>query len=70
MKTKDISNTGNETVKYKVLPLGNNVYSMDSFFFLICYPSHPFDPLLFLPAQIRPNYSTSGVDLRVLLPQC
>jgi hypothetical protein len=30
MQTKDITDIGTETVRYKVLPLGNNVYSMDS----------------------------------------
>jgi hypothetical protein len=45
MLTKHITNLGNKTACYKVLPLGNNVYSMDSICFLICYPSHPSDPL-------------------------
>jgi hypothetical protein len=40
-KTLDI---GTETASYKVLLLGNNVYSLDSIYF-ICYPSHPSDPL-------------------------
>lgn len=31
-----------ETGSYKVLPVGNNVYSKDSICFFICYPSHPF----------------------------
>jgi hypothetical protein len=42
MQTNDITDILNETTSYKVLPLGNNVYSMDSICFLICYPSGPF----------------------------
>jgi hypothetical protein len=34
-----------ETASYKVLPLRNNIYSMDSICFLIRYSSHPSDPL-------------------------
>jgi glycopeptide antibiotics resistance protein len=39
-KTK-ITDIGTETASYKVLSLGNNVYSMDRKFFLICFPSNP-----------------------------
>jgi hypothetical protein len=45
METKDITDTGDETARYKVLPLGNDVESTDSTYFLICYPSHLSDPL-------------------------
>jgi hypothetical protein len=47
MKTKDITGKGNETASYKELPLGNNVYGMDSTCFLIYCPSYPSDPLTF-----------------------
>jgi hypothetical protein len=45
MQTKNITNIGTETASYKVLPLGNNVYSVDSICLLTCYPSQPSDPL-------------------------
>jgi hypothetical protein len=41
---------GTETASYKVLSLGNNVYSMDRICFLICYPS---DPLSFTSSGRR-----------------
>jgi hypothetical protein len=47
LSSKDITNIGTDTVSYKVLPLGNNVYSMDSISFLICYLSHPSELLAF-----------------------
>jgi hypothetical protein len=47
MQSKDITDIGNETASYKVLPLGNNVQSMDSICLLICYPSHLSVPLAF-----------------------
>jgi hypothetical protein len=34
-----------QTASYKVLPLRNNVYILDSICFIICCPSHPSDPL-------------------------
>jgi hypothetical protein len=42
-ETKDITDTGTKTENYEVLPLGNNVYSMDSVWFLACYSSRPSD---------------------------
>jgi hypothetical protein len=45
--SKDITDIETETASYKVLPLENNVHGMDSFYFLICYPSLPYDPLAF-----------------------
>jgi hypothetical protein len=46
-KPKNIIDTGNETANYKVLPMGNNVYSMDSICFFILCPSTLSDPLAF-----------------------
>jgi hypothetical protein len=47
MQTKDIADIGIETVRYKVLPLGNNAQRMGSTCFLICCLSHPSDPVVF-----------------------
>lgn len=41
----DTTNIGTETASYKVLPLGSNVYSLDSMHLIICYPSHPCDSI-------------------------
>jgi hypothetical protein len=41
----DITDIGTKTARYKVLPLGNNVYIVDSICSLTWYPSHPSDHL-------------------------
>jgi hypothetical protein len=45
---KDISKIWNETASYKLLPLRNNVESMDSIWCLICFPFHPLWSLCLL----------------------
>jgi hypothetical protein len=67
-KPKDIPDIGNETASYKVLPLGNNVYSMDSMLPYLLSPSRLFDHLAQcfpncaprLPEEAR-NYDRGGV---------
>jgi hypothetical protein len=59
-KPKTCNDIWTETASYKVLPLGNNVYNMNSICFLICCPSITSDSLAFYfqrtsNAQIRPD---------------
>lgn len=51
---KDIIDIGTETASYKVLPLGRNVYIMDSrpTSLLIC-PSAPLIPCLLLTTDVE-----------------
>jgi hypothetical protein len=39
MQTRDNTDTGTETMSHKLLPLGCNIFRMDSICFLLCYPS-------------------------------
>jgi hypothetical protein len=64
MLSKDIINIGTDTASYEVLPLGDNVYSVDSICFLVCYPSRRSDRLVFYfqrtsNTQIHPDCCTS-----------
>jgi hypothetical protein len=48
MWIKGVTDTWTETASYKLLTLGNNVHSIDSMCFLICYCLQPSDPLPFV----------------------
>jgi hypothetical protein len=49
-----MTDIGTETASYKVLPMGNNVYSTDSICILICYPSQShWTPCLLLLTDVE-----------------